>query len=64
MRGGRGEVLSVKWPEKGEAVAILRQALMDPGLPLPFSSKSGSRPDGIFGGEALKAVQAFQKKHG
>ena len=53
----------MKWPEKGEPVAIVQQALLDLGFSLPFTNKSGS-PDGIFGGETLKAVQAFQKKYG
>lgn len=53
----------MKWPEKGEAVAIVQQALIELGFSLPFTNKSGS-PDGICCSEKLKAVQAFQENYG
>lgn len=52
----------IKYYEQGPAVAILQQAFIDLGFPMPGSTKSG-KPDGIFGQETLKAVRAFQTKH-
>lgn len=53
----------IKYLEQGQAVAILQQAFIDLGFPMPGSTKLG-KPDGIFGQETLKTVRAFQTKHG
>ena len=55
---------AIRWPESGDAIAILQQALMDLGYPLPGSINKSGGPDGILGPETLKAIRAFQKKHG
>lgn len=47
----------------GSGVAALQQGLIDAGLPMPISMKSG-KPDGIFGTETLATVRAFQQKNG
>ena len=48
----------------GEGVAILQQALVDLGFPMPNSTAHGIRlPDGIFGTETARTVLAFQKAH-
>jgi peptidoglycan hydrolase-like protein with peptidoglycan-binding domain len=45
---------------KGQSVKILQQALLDLGIALPRSTKTG-RPDGIFGPETEAALKAFQR---
>jgi peptidoglycan hydrolase-like protein with peptidoglycan-binding domain len=55
---------AIRWPESGDAIAILQQALIDLGFPLPSSTTKSGGPDGILGTETLKAIRAFQKKHG
>jgi peptidoglycan hydrolase-like protein with peptidoglycan-binding domain len=52
----------VRWPERGPAVAVLQQALLDLGFPMPLSMRQGS-PDGIFGNETLKTVRDFQARY-
>lgn len=52
----------VRWPERGQAVAVLQQAFLDLGFLLPLSIRQGS-PDGIFGNETLKTVRDFQARH-
>ncbi len=54
---------AMKKLEKGPAVAIVQQALIDLGFAMPKSTKSGS-PDGDFGSETYNSVVAFQKKYG
>jgi hypothetical protein len=54
----------MKSGEKGEAVKAVQQGLIDDGFPMPVSTKKTGEPDGIYGGETVKAVQGFQKKHG
>jgi peptidoglycan hydrolase-like protein with peptidoglycan-binding domain len=49
---------------QGEGVAILQQALLDLGFPMPRTTRArGGLPDGIFGAETEGAVQAFQRQH-
>jgi hypothetical protein len=50
--------------ETGEPVKIIQQALIDDGFPMLISTKKLGEPDGIFGSETLKTVQAFQAKYG
>lgn len=51
--------------ERGEAVAILQEALIDLAYPMPLSTSYGShRADGIYGDETLRSVQAFQGDYG
>jgi Putative peptidoglycan binding domain len=45
---------------KGPAVALLQGALIDLGYKLPRSTKKKGVPDGIFAGETIAAVLAFQ----
>lgn len=47
-----------------QAVAIVQQALIDLGFPLPISTKKLGVPDGIFGSETVQKVKDFQRKHG
>jgi peptidoglycan hydrolase-like protein with peptidoglycan-binding domain len=50
---------------KGEAVAILQQAMVDLGFPMPISTGGGDGPaDGIYGNETAATVQAFQRANG
>lgn len=51
----------MKQGERGTAVHILQQALVDFGLPMPISMAKGG-PDGIFGNETRKTVASFQDK--
>jgi hypothetical protein len=53
---------SMKWGERGEPVAIVQQAFIDLGFPMPKSTLSG-KPDGAFGQETYNVAWAFQKKH-
>jgi murein L,D-transpeptidase YcbB/YkuD len=51
----------LKQGEKGEAVAVVQQALLDLGLSMPVTSGFGRRrPDGIFGPETARVVSDFQ----
>ncbi len=53
---------SLKQGEKGEAVAIVQQALIDLGFAMPLSTANGrSLPDGKFGPETARTVNKFQK---
>ena len=49
--------------ERGDAVRILQQALVDQGFAMPKSKASpGADADGIYGAETVAAVSAFQKR--
>lgn len=52
----------MKQGERGPAVAILQQALVDQGIPMPGSTKAGVM-DGIFGRETKDAVSFFQGRN-
>jgi peptidoglycan hydrolase-like protein with peptidoglycan-binding domain len=52
---------SMKQGEKGEAVAIVQQALVDLGFAMPNTTNNGrSLADGIFGSETVRVVSQFQ----
>ena len=56
---------ALKQGEKGEAVAIVQQALVDLGFPMPNSTNGGrGLADGIFGAETLRIVRQFQSMNG
>jgi len=50
--------------ERGDAVRLLQQALIDTGFPMPLSTRRFGSPDGIYGQETVTQVRAFQAKHG
>jgi murein L,D-transpeptidase YcbB/YkuD len=51
--------------ERGDAVALLQDALVELGFPMPITTQKGeSFPDGIFGAETEKTVAEFQSRHG
>jgi peptidoglycan hydrolase-like protein with peptidoglycan-binding domain len=51
--------------ERGEAVALLQDALVEYGLPMPITTASGTKPaDGIYGDETVKTVHEFQRREG
>ena len=51
--------------ERGEAVAILQQALIDCGFAMPASTSNGTQtPDGIYGDETVTTVYKFQAREG
>ncbi|MBL8796715.1 MAG: peptidoglycan-binding protein [Planctomycetia bacterium] len=51
--------------EKGDAVAIVQQSLVDLGFDMPITTKNGlSLADGIFGQETLRIVKLFQTQNG
>ena len=50
--------------ERGEAVRLVQEGLVEAGFPLPGSTKPDGRLDGIFGRETYAAVKAFQTQHG
>lgn len=55
----------MKFGERGDAVALVQDALVDRGFSMPVTTKQGqSFPDGIFGQETRKAVTDFQGRHG
>lgn len=54
---------ALKQPERGQAVRLLQQALIDCGISLPKSTARYGTPDGIYGLETQKGVAAFQKNH-
>lgn len=54
----------MRFGERGAAVALVQQALIDLGFAMPASTRNGiAPPDGIYGGETLRTVQAFQTEH-
>jgi peptidoglycan hydrolase-like protein with peptidoglycan-binding domain len=56
---------SLKKGAKGEAVAIVQQALLDLGFSMPISTRAGSGlPDGAYGLETEATVRAFQSRNG
>ena len=51
--------------EKGDAVVLLQEVLIDFGAKMPVSTGNGRKPpDGIYGTETAKAVGEFQSRHG
>lgn len=48
--------------EKGEAVRLVQQALIDLGFPMPLSTRRFGSPDGVYGQETIKQAKAFQIK--
>src|SRR5262245_38886168 len=51
--------------ERGDAVALLQQALLDVGFRMPITTRNGAKaPDGIYGDETVKTVWTFQKREG
>jgi peptidoglycan hydrolase-like protein with peptidoglycan-binding domain len=56
---------SMKQGEKGVAVAIVQQALVDLGFAMPLTTNNRrSLTDGIFGAETVRVVIQFQKTFG
>jgi peptidoglycan hydrolase-like protein with peptidoglycan-binding domain len=54
---------SLRQGEKGEAVAIVQQALVDLGFAMPLTTQNGrALTDGIFGDETARIVSQFQRK--
>ena len=55
----------LKQGERGEAVVIIQQALVELGYLLPITTSQGQRlPDGIFGRETARVVSQFQAANG
>jgi peptidoglycan hydrolase-like protein with peptidoglycan-binding domain len=51
--------------ERGDAVRVLQQALIDLGFAMPRSRpRAGIDPDGVFGAETETAVKNFQRREG
>ncbi len=48
--------------EKGEAVRLVQQALIDLGFPMPLSTRRFGSPDGSYGQETITQAKAFQTK--
>jgi peptidoglycan hydrolase-like protein with peptidoglycan-binding domain len=56
---------SLRKGAKGEAVAILQQALLDLGFAMPLSTSGGRvLPDGAFGTETEGVAKLFQRRNG
>ena len=54
----------VRWPEHGDAIAVLQRAFIDLGFPMPQSTVRRGAPDGIFGTETLRTTKTFQARNG
>lgn len=52
------------FPETGEAVRLLQQALIDSGYPMPISTSKYGSPDGVFGNETKIVLAKYQKSRG
>ncbi len=52
------------FPETGQAVRLVQQALIDSGIPLPVSTKKYGSPDGVYGNETRLAIAKYQKTKG
>lgn len=55
---------AMKLGEVGEAVALVQQALIDSGFPMPVSTHALKKPDGIYGSETVGVVKRYQAKNG
>lgn len=53
----------LKRGERGPAVQIVQQALIDAGFPMAISAAGDRKPDGVYGGETYRTVRAFQSRH-
>lgn len=53
----------MKIKEKGQAVRMVQQGLIELGHPLPKTTKKYGTPDGIYGKETKAAVWKFQEKN-
>jgi hypothetical protein len=51
----------IAFPETGDGVERVQLALINLDFPLPRSTRKTGSPDGIFGGETLSALKAFQR---
>ena len=51
----------IGFPETGDGVERVQLALINLDFPLPRSTRKTGTPDGIFGGETLSALKAFQR---
>ena len=50
--------------ERGEAVALMQDAFVDLGYPMPITTDYGLRAsDGIYGNETQATVRRFQAEH-
>lgn len=54
---------AIQWLEKGDAIAIIQQALIDLGYKMPQSTLKSGGPDGVYGSETSKVVRTFQTKY-
>ena len=52
------------FPETGEAVRLLQQALIDSGYPMPISTRKYGSPDVVFGNETKILPGKYQKSRG
>jgi hypothetical protein len=50
--------------DRGRAVHLVQQALLDLGWSMPRSTGGGYSPDGIYGKETVAVVEAFQQSRG
>jgi peptidoglycan hydrolase-like protein with peptidoglycan-binding domain len=48
----------------GDGVAVVQQALVDLGYPMPITTAWSGKADGIYGDETVKSVSEFQKDEG
>jgi hypothetical protein len=51
----------MRYGERGHAVRLVQQTLIDQGFPLPISVRMYGSPDGIFGNETREQVRAYQR---
>ena len=47
--------------ERGTAVRLVQQALIDLGYPLPISTRRHGSPDGMYESETVGAIRSFQR---
>lgn len=55
---------TMRWGERGDAVAIVQKAYVDLGYSMPVSTSEGGKMDGIFGKETYAVTRNFQSTHG
>jgi peptidoglycan hydrolase-like protein with peptidoglycan-binding domain len=48
----------------GDGVAVVQQALVDLGYPMPITTAWSGKADGIYGDETVKTVSQFQQDEG
>jgi hypothetical protein len=51
----------IRYGERGHAVRLVQQTLIDQGFPMPISVRAHGSPDGIYGQETVRRIREYQR---